>query len=168
MLAPGPTVRIKDPTEERHEGLVVVGVDGSCGGRRALTWALREALVLGVPVRVVTVWQWQLLSRLPAGAPGRVSEARRARQEQDLQLTDVLAAFGRPVPPLMTELQYGDPASRLLERSADADLLVLGCRGCCDGTDPAGHRARPEPLGPVARVCTRYARCPVVVVPAES
>jgi nucleotide-binding universal stress UspA family protein len=44
--------------EERTTHPVVVGVDGSRGSARALTWALHEARRLGAPVRVVTAWAW--------------------------------------------------------------------------------------------------------------
>src|SRR5688572_2260466 len=38
------------------ERLIVVGVDGSDGGRRALVWAVRRAAASGAKVQVVTVY----------------------------------------------------------------------------------------------------------------
>ena len=37
---------------------VVVGVDGSDGGREALSWALAEARLRGAQLDVVTAWEY--------------------------------------------------------------------------------------------------------------
>ena len=37
--------------------LIVVGVDGSDGGRRALDWATREAATRGGTVQAVIAWR---------------------------------------------------------------------------------------------------------------
>ena len=59
---------------------------------------------------------------------------------------------------LSSELANGPPAQVLIDRSAGADLLVLGC------AYPAGQPASPAPptMGPVARACLQGAACPVV------
>jgi nucleotide-binding universal stress UspA family protein len=137
---------------------VVVGVDGSSGSHRALEWGLREALVRETGVRVVTVWAWdgELGSPVPLQRVGDLEG--RARQLQQTLLTRVLAEFGRPVPSVQAEVVQGDAASRLVEQSHDAALLVLGSRG--------HGRHRHARIGSVAGVCMRHAACPVVVVPA--
>ena len=38
--------------------LIVVGVDGSDGGRRALDWAADEAAARGGAVQAVAAWRW--------------------------------------------------------------------------------------------------------------
>ncbi len=46
--------------------IIVVGVDGSAGSRRALTWAAAEAASHGSDLVVVNVWEHTLLP--PAGS----------------------------------------------------------------------------------------------------
>lgn len=138
---------------------VVVGIDGSTSAERILEWALGEALVCQAPVRVVTVWAWdgqagpgpsrqrpERSTSLPAGW---------ARQVQETLVARVLAQFGTPAPAVTAELAEGDPASQLIQRCSDAQLLVLGAKSASH--DQASRS--------VTDVCTRYAGCPVVVVP---
>ncbi len=140
---------------------VLVGLDEVGGGEQALEWALHEALVREAPVEVVTVWSWneRLSGPSPALRPARSTArpAGLARQTQETVVARVLAGFGRPAPDVTVELAEGDPASRLIERSARAALLVLG--GGSQPDRPGEHPAS------VAEVCSRYAGCPVVVVP---
>jgi nucleotide-binding universal stress UspA family protein len=146
--------RVSDNGIRRCPGPVVVGVDGSDGSARALAWALREARDRQAAVRVVTAWAW-------GGASGTtgVSIARQARQNQEALVRAVQARFPGTLPPLCTELVQGDPASALIERSRDGDLLVLGCRGMGGAADAI--------VGSVADACLRHCSCPVVVVPSD-
>jgi hypothetical protein len=67
-------------------------------------------------------------------------------------------ALGPELPAeLSAELVRGIPERVLIDRSAEADLLVLG-----SGTPSAAGR----PVGPVVRACLHRAQCPVVVVSA--
>ena len=53
----------------------------------------------------------------------------------------------------------GHPAQVLIDASADADRLVVGCRG---------HSAFVEALlGSVREHCVHHARCPVLVIRGE-
>lgn len=147
-----------DDGVRRVPGLIVVGVDGSQGSARALAWALREARDRRAAVRVVTAWAWGG----SGGGPGSgVSMARVARQNQEALVRAVLARFPGALPQLSAELVEGDPASTLIERSRDGDLLVLGSSGL-------GSAAATAEVGSVADVCLRHGNCPVVVVPAEA
>jgi nucleotide-binding universal stress UspA family protein len=132
---------------------IVVGVDGSQGSARALTWALREARDRRAPLRVVTAWVWD-------GAIADGGAVRQARQTQEALVRAVLAGFPGALPELATELVQGDPASALIDRSRDGDLLVLGSRGLSAGND--------QVIGSVADACLRHGSCPVAVVPADS
>ena len=58
---------------------------------------------------------------------------------------------------VLTELVEGDAAQALLDRSARADLLVVGARGL------GGFAGLL--LGSVSQRCVQHAACPVVVVP---
>ena len=68
---------------------------------------------------------------------------------------------GRALPPgrLSAELADGTPAKVLIDRSADAELLVLG------SAYPAGQPADEVPpiVGSTVRACLHGAACPVVV-----
>jgi len=165
--APGPDPAVVEGTVSRPRSTaagdvpgrrpLVVGVDGSCGGRRALEWALGEALLRGSGLRVVTVWTWEGHGNGSGSPPDTGRGERTARQIQQVQLARALARVGAPLPAVEAELAQGDPASRLMESSCDADLLVLGSRG-----NSALHDTL---MGSVAEVCVRHATCPVVVVP---
>jgi nucleotide-binding universal stress UspA family protein len=153
---------VKRRDDGRSPRPVVAGVDGSHGSARALGWALAEARTRQVPVRVVTVWAWGggLTAPGSAGAPrDAASVARLARQTQEALVRAVLARFPGALPELTTELVQGDPATGLIERSRDGDLLVLGSQG----VSGAAHL-----VGSVADTCLRHGACPVVVVPADS
>jgi nucleotide-binding universal stress UspA family protein len=138
---------------------VVVGIDGSSRAEQLLEWALAEALVCRAPLRVVTVWNWD--GQAAAGPSARRSgtsvsrPAGWARQVQETLVARVLARFGTPAPPVIYDVTEGDPATQLIERSGDAELLIVG-----------GDAVTREPgARTVAEVCRRHAGCPVVVVP---
>jgi nucleotide-binding universal stress UspA family protein len=101
---------------------------------------------------VVTAWVWDGSSLGNA--------VKQARQNQEALVRAVLARFPGALPELSTEVVQGDPASALIERSRDGDLLVLGSRGLSAGTDVV--------VGSVADACLRHGSCPVAVVPADS
>ena len=69
-----------DEAASLHE--VVVGVDGSAGARAALDWALREARLRDLAIRLVTVWPedapWRVLT-------GAVDPSSAHRVEEDLR-----------------------------------------------------------------------------------
>ena len=136
---------------------VVVGVDGSQGSARALDWALHEALDRQAPLRIVTAWSWDTTSTGSGSASAGL--ARQARQTQEALVRGVLARFPGDLPELTTELVQADPASALIEHSADGDLLVLGSRGMGGAAGAV--------IGSVADACLRHCSCPVVVVPAD-
>jgi len=136
---------------------IVVGVDGSPGSRKALSWAAAEAAGHGSDLIVVNVWEHTLLP--PAGS---VSVSERyvpdpsQRTADDLvqvikeELGDEPPVFVQPV------VKQGRPAKVLIEESADADLLVVG---------PRGHGGFVGlVLGSVSQHVAAYAKCPVVVV----
>ena len=121
--------------------MIVVGVDGSSGGRRALRFAVGEAQRRHAPMRVVHV----VLSE---------SEVEQARKNIR---AEVDSAGGMPLPPTEVEISVGDPVQVLIEASARAELLVVGSHA----TTSLIHSA----LGSVSTACAQLARCPVVVVP---
>lgn len=127
---------------------IVVGVDGSPGGRRALRWALREAARRSGTVQAVCAWR-------PENAEGTDS-AEHATELLRKEVAEALAEF-EPEPSVAFEAVEGRPPRVLTQASRDADLLVLGSHG--------NGRAHHVAMGSVTEEAIRYAFCPVVVVP---
>jgi nucleotide-binding universal stress UspA family protein len=135
---------------------IVVGVNGSTASLAALRWAAGEAALRRASLLVVYVWDRTrriapYATRAGRPTPGEERSTARTRLASTLR-----AAFG-PVPPacITCEVAEGLVARVLLDRAADADLLVLGAT--------APKTASP-PAGPVARACLNGAVCPVVIV----
>jgi nucleotide-binding universal stress UspA family protein len=143
------------PEEGRR---VVVGVDGSAGSRRALRWALAEAQRRDAVLEAVTVWQSSFGFGGTFGV--QVDEDRVARAAAE-RLDELIAEVAGDDPPVRVEtvVAEGDPALVLCERSATADLLVVGS---------LGHNALSSvSLGSVSARCAQHSPCPVVIVPAS-
>jgi nucleotide-binding universal stress UspA family protein len=123
--------------------LILVGVDGSDGGRRALRFALAEAVLRGCAVEAV-----------------RTVHAEDETELADHELWTDVESVRREVPgapAVARTVLAGDPAEVLIDRSAGATLLVVGSHG----TSSMIHSA----LGSVSNAVAQLARCPVVVVP---
>jgi nucleotide-binding universal stress UspA family protein len=136
---------------------IVVGVDGSPGSRAALHWAHDEAQLRGADLVVVTVWQFPVMTSLPAfGAmppPENLGSDAEGALLQTLSEEGIAASHDVPVTTVVAE---GAAAPALLDASADADLLVVGSRGHGGFTGLL--------LGSVSQQCVSHATCPVVVV----
>ena len=125
---------------------VVVGVDGSPSGARALEWAALEAAAHGLPLRIVVAG--------PAEpAPG--AESGRGVLDDALARCAVVA----PEVAVTGAVRSGEPAAVLLRAAADAALLVVGRTG-------RGNRIGPH-VGSVPDAVVRYASCSVAVVAAD-
>ncbi|WP_019875262.1 universal stress protein [Sporichthya polymorpha] len=138
---------------------LVVGVDGSAGGRRALDWAVRHALGAGSKLDVVLAYQPEPLSFAAGGTDGRdlAEETATAQLRHDLQ--DVLMHHQETQPTITSRVVPGKPADVLLDAARDADLLVVGSHG-------KGGLATTL-LGSVSEACVRRGTTPVVIVPAR-
>ena len=142
-------------------GTIVVGVDGSEGSRQALRWAVSEAALRGATVQAVATWQVPSYAYSGVAMMAPVTGLAEAA-EQTLAET-VAAETSRLTGPeasvkieqIVTE---GAAAWALIERSADAELLVVGSRGY------GGFRGLL--LGSVSHQCASHSHCPVVVVPS--
>ena len=131
---------------------IVVGVDGSDGGVRALSWAVAEAARRGGTVQAVTAWQW---TQPQLGADLMVEHEKLARLALEEAIT--VARAGHPDVPVATDAVPGRAADVLTDVATDADLLVLGSHG--------HGRLFHAVVGSVAEECIRAAVCPVVVIP---
>lgn len=133
--------------------LLVVGVDGSDGGRQALRWAVGHADAVGGSVLAVAAWQWSdddLSSGLSENERRHLSDMLRREIE-------ALPAQQRAAVPVRTKVVQGRPADVLAAASADAAMLVLGRHG--------HSRAHDKLVGSVSEECIRKAPCAVLVVP---
>jgi nucleotide-binding universal stress UspA family protein len=151
---------------------IVVGVDGSAGSAAALRWALAEARLRGVPLKVIHAYEAPRLALGDLGLAGPVtavppitaedldrlrdaseSEARRVIEET-LEQADAKATDDLDV---RRELIEGPAAQVLLDAGREAALLVVGSRG-------RGGFAGLL-LGSVSQQLTQHPPCPVVVLP---
>jgi nucleotide-binding universal stress UspA family protein len=145
---------------------IIVGIDGSDHSRRALEWAIHEAAIRQVPLKVLTVQQEAVDSWggpvmvLPTGDAGNEKELTTQVREAAQRETDRLlaAASGRPAQ-VTVDAVTGRPAEELLKAAdGDADMIVVGSRG-------SGGFKRLL-MGSVSTEITHHASCPVVVVPS--
>jgi nucleotide-binding universal stress UspA family protein len=134
---------------------IVVGVDGSDDGNRALEWACREAERRGGTVQAVTAWTWDGIEGAVVARTNPSDE--RARAEQ--ALTSAVGGVRTLYPDVIiaSEAIEGAPARVLTHAAQDADMLVLGSHG--------HSRLYHAILGSVAHECIRAATCPVLIVP---
>jgi nucleotide-binding universal stress UspA family protein len=136
---------------------IVVGIDGSPGSRKALTWAAAEAAVHGADLVVINVWEHTLMP--PAGSVS-VSEryVPEASQSTGDELVQIIKEELGDDPPVLVrpQVKQGRPAKVLIDESANADLLVVGKRGHGGFVGLV--------LGSVSQHVAAYAHCPVTVV----
>ncbi|MFK0156098.1 universal stress protein [Streptomyces sp. NPDC090493] len=134
---------------------VLAGVDGSEHSLAAAEWAAREAVLRGVPLRLL-----HAAPPLPDDAvPTAAGETLRRVGERIVQ--GVIADLGARHPDLRVNGEQSDeaPAQALLSAARDAGLLVVGARGS-GGFDGLA-------VGSVALRVAAAAHCPVVVVPGR-
>lgn len=138
---------------------IIVGIDGSGHSRRALEWAMREAVLRRVPLTVLTVHEIAVGYWGSVGVdPEAHAAAEHARRMARLEVDKVLDELGDARPESVTVRSVnGGPARQLLAAARDADMIVVGSRG-------AGGFARLL-MGSVSTQVSHHARCPVVIVP---
>jgi nucleotide-binding universal stress UspA family protein len=141
--------------------LIIVGVDGSEAGRRALDWAVAHAALqtrVGIDTSVQAVTAWQVE---PEDQPESVAIRQpdpRASVQFDLDQAIATACSDHPGVAIAGEVVEGDAARVLVKASASAQLLVVGSHG--------HTRLFNALVGSVAEACIRTSRCPVLIIPA--
>ena len=138
------------------KGRIVAGIDGSAHSMAALSWAVDEARLRGLGLRIIHVFP-TLVSFFGTTAheyyPKVEAEAR-------TMFDEALAAA-----PAMDDLDVehtlvpGNPAEILIGASRGASLLVVGSRG--------RGAFRGMLMGSVSTHAVHQAHCPVVVVRGE-
>ena len=140
---------------------VVVGVDRSPHGRLAMTFAVEAALGRRAPLHLLMVipspesWGGMYSAMLPDLA---LIEQQRLELAADLEATAADLHRQHPNLTVTSEVQLADPASELIDRSAGAQLTVVGTRG--------HSRLASALLGSVSQSVLHHAAGPVMVVPA--
>ena len=145
-------------TADRQPSFLVVGVDGSESSRRALEWALEEAALRGLQVRVVGVAQIHIMAPsvpgYPYGDQRLIDDLLEATKKT---VTDeVSAANGDGKVRVSVDVVMGVPAEVLTDMSKGAVMLVVGSRG------RGGFSGLL--LGSVSQQCVSHAKCPVMVI----
>jgi nucleotide-binding universal stress UspA family protein len=133
---------------------IVVGVDGSDGGREALEWAVGEARRRNATLEVVHAWhQPGVLSY------GYLEQVELAPFEEDTRRVLDAAVNDVDVSGVTVERRLipGGAASVLVAEAKGADLLVVGSRGRGGFTGLL--------LGSVSQQAAHHAPCPVVIIP---
>ncbi len=137
---------------------VVVGVDGSDGGARAVRWAAAEAVRRGAGLRLVHACE------LPVGYPPGVVDQHVLRAALEEQGRTWLAAAradaeeAAPGLPVEMEMAVAPAVPTMVRESRTAELLVLGNRGLGGFTGLL--------IGSTSVELAGRAHCPVVVVRA--
>lgn len=143
---------------QRNRPIIVVGVSGSPASAGAFRWAAGEARRRHGTLKVVLIWSSGLRACYAPPLTLQDAAAQRRKAGDDLAAT-IQAVLGHgPQDYVVAEVAQGVAEQTLVERSAGADLLVLGS----GSGRPAGR-----PVGPVVRGCLSRAHCPVVVVGPE-
>jgi nucleotide-binding universal stress UspA family protein len=135
------------------ERRIVVGVDGSPSSNQALQWAIGQANLTGAAVDAIACWHPTTLYdwTLHAKDPHQDAAAR-----QTLAATVADALQDAPAVQVRQSALPGNAAEVLVERSRNADLLVVGSRGHGGFSGVL--------LGSTSHNCVQHAHCPVVVV----
>lgn len=138
---------------------IVVGINQSLGAEVALRWALADAHVRDVAIRLVYAYRWRYTyGRIPlyADFPGADLQQGRYVAEQLIANTVDRARELDADVDVAGEAVDGDPAEVLVDESAFASLLVLGSRHL--------KALGSVMLGSVSAAVSARAGCPTVVV----
>jgi nucleotide-binding universal stress UspA family protein len=139
---------------------IVVGIDGSGGGAKALAFAFEEARRRDADLVGIYAWHYPTLAATPAPFGGvplpPIEEMESAAGEG---LNHILEGIEIPEGVRFEGVvREGSPARVLIEASGDADLIVIGTRGHGGFTGLL--------LGSVSQQVVSHSECPVVVVPS--
>ncbi|MDR5701486.1 universal stress protein [Agromyces aerolatus] len=152
-----PVAVIPDVDLSAREG-VVVGVDGSPEGARALEFAAREAERIGEPLIAVHAWDIAVIAGGEYGygvAMVGTDELSQAAEELLDEALEPIAGT-HPGVEVVRRVITGDPVTALADEAADAKMLVVGSHG-------RGPLAR-FLLGSVSHGVLSHLEAPTVVV----
>jgi nucleotide-binding universal stress UspA family protein len=150
-----------DPEKEEQvtqNGTIVVGVDGSEQGERALDWAIDEARLRGSRLRLVSAWHVPAVAYGgPGFAPQLDEPLDKTFEEVAQEVVDAAAQRAHAAGvEAETSVVQGQAADVLVKAGANAGLLVVGSRGHGGFTGLL--------LGSVSAQCAHHSPCALVVV----
>jgi nucleotide-binding universal stress UspA family protein len=138
---------------------ILVGVDGSAASLHALDWAMQEAGVRGLGLRLVCGYA------LPSFAAASLDGGYAALDDSAIRagaqavVADAAARVTGSGLPVSSHVMVGDAAAVLIDESARVQLAVVGTRG--------GGGFAERLLGTVSSALPAHAHCPTVVVPTR-
>ena len=140
-----------EPSASQHR--IVVGIDGSSEGARALEWAITQAQQSGAVLDIVTAWMFPMA--IGYAFTTTVEEVR----QQARSLVDHAISHVADVAPdvvVRGEATEQPPGPALVKASQGADLLIVGSRGMGGFEELL--------VGSVGHYCMRRAPCSAVIV----
>ncbi len=138
---------------------ILVGVDGSAASLHALDWAVQEAGVHGLGLRLVCGYALPSFAAasLDGGYAALDDSAIRAGAEAVVtEAAERVASSGIPV---SSHVMVGDAAAVLIDESTRVQMAVVGTRG--------GGGFAERLLGTVSAALPAHASCPTIVVPTK-
>ena len=142
----------------RRAGRVVVGFDGSHLSDDALAYSFAAAAHRHLALDIVIAWDTEELATYQL-VPSIAEEVRAAATNHRRELAAAAAApWSEKYPDVETHIDVTTdaPAHVLIDRSADADLVVVGSRGL--------GSVRGILMGSVSAEVLRHAHSPVAVI----
>jgi nucleotide-binding universal stress UspA family protein len=143
---------------------IVAGTDGSEESLRAVDWAAREAVLRGLPLRIVSAAALppRMSEQQAASVSGLSTVADTQRKERDRALASAAERATAVAPNLQIDVDElaGAPVHALTDAGSGASMLVVGARGIGAFTAMI--------LGSVSQYVSAHATCPVVVVREET
>ena len=135
---------------------IVVGIDGSPHSQVALSWAVQEARLRGLGLRIIHVFPALVTYWGTTSSEYYPKEEAEAKKVFEHALASAPSMDGLDVERTLTP---GNPAEVLIEASRQASMLVVGSHG------RGGFRGML--MGSVSIHCVNQAHCPVLVVRGE-
>ena len=136
---------------------IVVGIDGSPPADAALAFALQEARLRKLPLRIVCAWEVAAIEYAGAAFAPTPDAAAEAEHRAEEVLTRAVETIGRePGVEIEAVAAPGHPPAVLVEHSEGATLLVVGTRG-------RGGFASLV-LGSVSQAVAHRGLCPLAIV----
>ena len=141
---------------------VVAGTDGSEESLRAVDWAAREAVLRGLPLRIVSAVALPPRMNDNQAVPGVDSVSDTLRKARGRALAAAAERAAAVAPDLVVDVDEltGAPAHAVTGAGSGASMLVVGARGIGAFTALI--------LGSVSQYVSAHATCPVAVIREET
>lgn len=154
-----PVVVVRENPTPHAEGPVLAAVDGSACSRQALAWAADAARAHGVGLQALMAWNY--LEPQGVHGPGEFRPDYDGTDADRVLAQIVAEVLGDdPSVPVEQATVCDLPARAVLERGADASLIVMGRHG--------SSRWSPMELGTTSQQVLHHATTPVAVIPGPT